>query len=76
MQHDPFGKPGHGAPMKTDSGTLITSHARTLTKNQYEMREVEHKQYRRASIGKLYALYQIGEHCGLMYVIHLVSMYL
>lgn len=50
MQHDPFGKPGHGAPMKTDSGTLITGHARTLTKNQYEMREVEHKQYRRASI--------------------------
>ncbi|XP_072019986.1 uncharacterized protein [Amphiura filiformis] len=43
MRHDPFGKQGAGAPLKTDSGNLKTGRNRTLVKHHVEMREVEQK---------------------------------
>ncbi|XP_070536227.1 uncharacterized protein [Ptychodera flava] len=41
--YNPFGKPGAGAPIKTDSGHLKAGRAVTLTNDTYEMRNAETK---------------------------------
>ncbi|XP_071825904.1 uncharacterized protein [Apostichopus japonicus] len=55
-QYDPYGKPGAGAPLKTDSGNLKVGRNKTLVKDGYEMRDVEFKitnrdKKRRESLG-------------------------
>ncbi|KAJ8035689.1 hypothetical protein HOLleu_19443 [Holothuria leucospilota] len=56
-EYDPYGKPGAGAPIKTESGNLKIGRKKTLVKDGYEMREVEFKitnrdRKRRESLGE------------------------
>ncbi|XP_033098016.1 uncharacterized protein LOC117101979 isoform X2 [Anneissia japonica] len=46
-KHDPFGLPGGGAPLKTNSGKLQTRHNITLIKDAKEMRDIEHRHLRK-----------------------------
>ncbi|XP_072173426.1 uncharacterized protein [Diadema setosum] len=42
-EFNPFGKSGAGAPIKTDSGNLVTGRVRTLVKDPAEMKQIEEK---------------------------------
>ncbi|XP_071943286.1 uncharacterized protein [Antedon mediterranea] len=46
-KHDPFGMPGGGAPIKTNSGKLQTRHNITLINDQKEMRDTEERHQRK-----------------------------
>ncbi|XP_030829444.1 uncharacterized protein LOC756624 isoform X3 [Strongylocentrotus purpuratus] len=43
--YNPYGKSGAGAPIKTDSGNLMTGRARTLAKDPLELKQIEEKPY-------------------------------